>query len=103
MTTLGNTGQNKYLYDRRNTQEMKFNYNNKTLTVTNIVAQASNLRAADTNIGEYTVWITNIQGSTDNDAQKISFLLYHISGAYNAYNGKWGSRFQQQKILFIRE
>lgn len=59
--TLGDTGQNKYLYDRRNTQEMRFDYSNKTLTVANIVPKAGSSTEATANIGEYTVRITNIQ------------------------------------------
>lgn len=79
--TLGDTGQNKYLYDRRNTQEMRFDYGNKTLAVANIVPKAGSSTEATTNIGEYTVWITNIPGSTEIGFNTLNEAKNHAMAA----------------------
>lgn len=89
--SLGTGGQNIYLYDRRNTEEMAFDYKNKLFEITNITPVSGSTTRANTNIGKYAVWVTNITGVTDNAGDRITFKFKFISGTYTDFSDKWGS------------
>lgn len=63
------------MYDRRNTEEMVFDYKNKLFEITNITPVSGSTTSANTNIGKICIWVTNITGVTDNVSDRITFKL----------------------------